>query len=169
MDLKKYLNDNKISFEENISLSKKTWLKTGGIVSLWITPQKINELKSVLHYISANSISYQIVGHTSNIFYLETTNPSIIVNTKQIKGYVLEDTTLTCNCGVPIASLSKEMVSLGYIGFSGLVNLPGTVGAAIVNNSSCFNCSISDLVESVLVLDMEAGLERTLSCDEILS
>ncbi len=167
MGIIQYLDDNNIPYEENVSLSKKTWLKTGGVASLWITPENLDELKRVLSFLSANSIESQIVGHTSNIFYLDRTNLDVIVNTSRIENYYINGSFLICDCGVPVAPLSRELVSQGYLGFFGLINLPGTIGAATVNNSSCFDCSISELIESVNVYDIERKQERILSFDDL--
>jgi len=167
MGIIQYLDENSIPYEENVSLSKKTWLKTGGIASILIMPSNIDQLRNVLHFLSCNAIDYQVVGQTTNIYYLDRTNPDIIVNTTHIKHYFINGSSLICDCGVPVASLSRELVSQGYQGFFGLINLPGTIGAATVNNSSCFDCSISELIERVNVYDIERKLERTLSFDDL--
>ena len=62
-----------------------------------------------------------------------------------------------CDCGAPISSLSKSLVDKGYLGFYGFVNLPGTIGAAAVNNSGCFGCTISDLVISIIIYNKKTG------------
>lgn len=162
MNIVNHLCANNITFEENVSLRKKTWLKTGGIASLWISPNNVNELRIVLKYLIEHSLNFDIVGYTSNIFFLDTTNPNIIINTKNLTGVKGDSDSIICECGVPVASISKNMVKKGYIGFSGLVNLPGTIGAASVNNSSCFNCSISNLIKRITVFDVTSNTEKVL-------
>lgn len=43
----------------------------------------------------------------------------------------------------------------GFTGYSGLVNLPGTVGAAVCNNSSCFECSLSEHLIDATFYDLD--------------
>jgi hypothetical protein len=47
---------------------------------------------------------------------------------------------------VNVASLSRTMVKQGIKGFEGLIDLPGTIGASVYNNSSCYNYSIAQIL-----------------------
>jgi UDP-N-acetylenolpyruvoylglucosamine reductase len=44
------------------------------------------------------------------------------------------------------------MVDKGIKGFEGLIDLPGTVGAAVYGNASCYGCSINSLLISFELL-----------------
>ena len=44
------------------------------------------------------------------------------------------------------------MVDSGVRGFEGLVDLPGTVGASVYGNASCYGCSINSLLETFELL-----------------
>lgn len=152
-----FLNERQISFETNIPLSRHTWIKTGGETKIWVTPQNLDELISLLKFLYKNNLEYDIVGHTSNLYYLDSTNPSIVITTKHLREYVVQGCFMLCDCGVPISALSRRMVDEGYIGYSGFVNLPGTVGAASVNNSGCFGCVMSELVDHLIVFNKQNG------------
>lgn len=155
--LDSFLISKEISFEKNIDLKKKTWIKTGGIVSRWIQPKTLDELIETVRFLQKNNLSFEIVGFTSNLYYLDSYNPSIIISTKGVKSFNDDAEFISCECGTPVASLARYAVSRGYKGFAGLVNLPGTVAAAIYNNSSCFGCSISNLLQEVEFLDIMGG------------
>lgn len=156
-----------IPFEENVSLKEKTWIKTGGVASLWIIPLTVDQLKSTLEILSSNNQSYEIVGHTSNLYYRDEYNPSIIISTKNVKGFVDKSDYIECCCGTPVTLLAKYCVDKGYQGYYGLVNLPGTVGAAICNSSSCFDCSIAEHVIDVTFFNSQSGKLETLTKDDI--
>lgn len=47
------------------------------------------------------------------------------------------------------------MVKGGYKGFEWLVDLPGTIGGAVVNNSRCYGCQISHLLKEVRLLQSD--------------
>lgn len=135
-----------IPFEENISLKEKTWIRTGGVVSLWITPINTEQLVKSISVMEKFGEEFELTGYTSNIYYLDEYNPRVIISTIKIKDYKDTDEYIDVSCGCSVSILSHYCVDRGYIGYSGLVNLPGTVGAAICNNSSCFGCSISEHV-----------------------
>ena len=155
--LKSFLEENNIVYESNVSLKKKTWIKTGGTASLWIEPNTVEALEKLLSYIYVNNIEFEVVGHTSNIYYVNSYDPKNIISTSKIKSFRENDSFIECDCGAPISRVSRYAVDMGYEGFSGLVNLPGTVAAAVCNNSSCFSCDIASLVHSFRFFDLSTG------------
>ena len=147
-----FLSLRSITYDENVSLASKSWIKFGGIASLWISPKSVSELEEVCRYLYGSNITYDLVGHTSNIFFHSTYNPQVVVSTVKVNGYSIEGDALICDCGCNVMKLAKEMLAEGYAGFYGLVGLPGTVASAAVNNAGCFDCSISEMLISAEVL-----------------
>lgn len=153
--IKNKLRDLKIQFEENVPLKERTWIKTGGFASLWITPSNVKELVNSLDVLCSQNVKLEVVGHTSNIYYLDSYNPKVVLSTKKVKQFWVEDDFIECACGMPVSVLSRHCVDQGFKGYYGLVNLPGTVGAALYNNSSCFGCSLSEHLIDAVFYDIE--------------
>lgn len=153
--IKKKFQENNIPYEENVSLKKKTWIKTGGIASLWIAPTSLKALKNAIEILCFAQVEFELVGHTSNLYYLDDYNPTVVLSTINVKQFKETEEYIECACGVPVTTLSRYCVDKGYVGYSGLVNLPGTVGAAIYNNSSCFECSISEHLLEATFYDLK--------------
>lgn len=165
MELGNFLHSNKIFYENNVRLSTKTWVKTGGTCKYWIIPISVQQLSVLCAYLIDNKISFDIIGNTSNIFFHSTYNPRVVVSTVKMNNYQIDGDILTCESGVNVMKLAKEMVAKGYAGFYGLVGLPGTVGAAAVNNAGCFGCSISSMLISAEVLLPDATVKTYLKED----
>lgn len=159
MEINQFLKELSIPFEENVSLSKKTWIKTGGNCACWITPQTVEQLKEACKYLYANNIKFDLVGQTSNIFFHSTYNPQVVVSTVKVNKYEISDDTITCECGVSVIKLAKDCLAKGYAGFYGLVGLPGTVASAVFNNAGCFDCSISSMLLSAEVLYPDGSIQ----------
>lgn len=147
-----YLQSQNIPFELNVSLSKKSWIKTGGNCAVWISPQTVQQLATSCCYLYANKIVFDIVGQTSNIFFHSSYEPQVVVSTVHVNNYSIQNDVLTADCGVSVMKLAKELLENGYAGFSGLTGLPGTVAAAVCNNAGCFDCSIVSMLQSVELL-----------------
>lgn len=165
MELGNFLHSNKIFYENNVRLSTKTWVKTGGTCKYWIIPISVQQLSVLCAYLIDSKISFDIIGNTSNIFFHSTYNPKVVVSTVKMNNYQIDGDILTCESGVNVMKLAKEMVAKGYAGFYGLVGLPGTVGAAAVNNAGCFGCSISSMLISAEVLLPDATVKTYLKED----
>jgi len=166
MDIFGFLKTHKITFEENVPLSKKTWIKTGGICAYWIVPESIEQLTRVCKFLYSSKIAFALVGQTSNIFFHNTYHPEVVISTIGVKNYQIKDNILIADCGVSVARMAKECLAKGYTGFYGLIGLPGTVAAAVCNNASCFDCSITSMLISVDCL-MSDGSVRTLRKEEL--
>lgn len=165
MQIKEFLSENNISYDENVSLASKSWIKFGGIASLWISPKSVRELEEVCRYLYGNNIAYDLVGQTSNIFFHSTYNPQVVISTVKVNSHRKEGEMLICDCGCNVMRLAKEMLAEGYAGFYGLVGLPGTVASAAVNNAGCFSCSISEMLISADVL-MPDGTIKTFAKED---
>lgn len=159
MELVFFLQSHNIPFYRDVSLSSKTWIHTGGNCSFWITPISIVQLKELCCFLYSECIDFDIVGQTSNIFFHSTYNPQVVVSTVKVTKYEICSDTIACECGVSVIKLAKDCLLKGFLGFYGLVGLPGTVGAATVNNSGCFNCSISSMLISAEVLLPDGAIQ----------
>ena len=153
--LEEFLSTNQYYFEKDINLSSKTWLKTGGKVSYWIQPNSINQLVNIIVYLKKNNHEFELVGQTTNIYFRPKNNYFIIISAIKVNKVNILNDLIECECGALVSSISRKAVNLGFQGFYGLVNLPGSIGAAVINNSSCFNCSVSALMLKVEVLCLE--------------
>lgn len=159
MTIKEVLLSRNISFEENVSIANKSWIKTGGTATLWISPTSIKQLEEICRYLFSNSVDFDLIGHTSNLFFHSTYNPDVVVSTVKVNQYKVENDTLICDCGCSVMRLAKDMLAQGYAGFSGLTGLPGTVASAIINNAGCFGCSLSSMLISADVLLPNGSIE----------
>lgn len=146
------LVSNEIQYEANVELRKKTWIHRGGTASFFVIPQSIKELTIVVTYLYNNKVPHLILGSSSNIYILNTTDIPVVVSTLKCNQYKIKDSTIICECGVQVSKLAKQMIQTGICGFEYLTKLPGTVGASIYNNSSCKNNSISNLLLDVEIL-----------------
>ena len=165
MSIADFLSEHKITFETNVSLSTKSWIKTGGICAYWVSPNSVGQLVELCRFLYKNNIQFDLVGQTSNIFFHSTYHPRVVVSTVKVNSYSMNDNVVTCDCGVSVMRLSKEFLAEGYAGFYGLVGLPGTVASAAVNNAGCFGCSISSMLISANVL-MPDGNVHTMNKED---
>jgi UDP-N-acetylmuramate dehydrogenase len=61
--------------------------------------------------------------------------------------------TVVAAAGCQLASLARQTARRGLAGLVWASNVPGTVGAAVVNNAGAFGGSMAEVLERVLVVD----------------
>ena len=157
--LTKYLDTQKIQYETHVDLKKRTWIHRGGIAGIFISPASADELETILSFLYSEDTSFLLIGHTSNLYILNECNIPVVVSTAKCRYFQIDDGQLFCEAGVGVINLSKQMIKQGIKGFEYLTGLPGTIGAALVNNSSCRENSISELLVSARVVLKDGSMK----------
>jgi len=165
-NLECFLDINKIPYETNVDLKKKTWIHRGGMCSLFITPINSEQLLRVVQQLYSTGTEFQLLGHTSNVYILNTRDIPVVVSTIKCNKYELVGQEIICEAGAGVIRMANDMIQQGISGFEYLTGLPGTIGAAICNNSSCKSNSISKLLVKAEVL-LENGELITMTPEDM--
>lgn len=161
-----FLRESGIPYEENVSLSGKTWIRRGGLAHFYVVPDTVAQLEDLCRFLFGERVEFVVVGHTSNMYFVNDCDVDVVISTLHLSQIVEEDASLVCDCGVNVTALSRRMVEAGIAGFEGLVGLPGTIGGAVVNNSSAFGYSINKLATEIICLN-DSGTVVNLSVDDL--
>lgn len=152
---------------KKVSLNTVSWLNyypENSCVNILYEPENLDELVSLCIELYGAGKHFELIGHATNTYFLPGYNIDILISTKRLRTFNIVDNKIICECGVNVSYLSRNMIELGYSGFEGLINLPGTIGAAVYGNSSCYHCSIISLVDSFTLIDTDGNI-RTLDSD----
>lgn len=127
------------------------WLNhaRGGVIGTFYEPESREELITLCRSLYKEKKPFDLIGHTSNIYYLPNYSVDIMVSTRRLKNVEYKDNLIIADCGANVKQLAHAMVDEGVKGFEGLIDLPGTIAAAVYGNASCYKCSVTDMLESV--------------------
>lgn len=139
---------------------------SGGVILHYYEPETTKELIELVCELNTRQEYFDIVGYTSNIYFKDTYNVDNLITTRRLNSFQDNKNEVTCECGVSVSKLSKEMVSQGVVGFAGLIDLPGTIGAAVYGNAGCYDCLLSDVLISVKVLESN-GVTKEYKTEEL--
>ena len=137
--------------KNNISVYSICWLNhaDGGTIGTFYEPETKDELIELCRSLYKEKKSFDLIGHTSNIYFLPNYSVDIMVSTRRLKNVEHKDDFIIADCGANVKALAHTMVNEGIKGFEGLIDLPGTVAAAVYGNASCYKCSVNDMLVSV--------------------
>lgn len=113
-----------------------------------------------------NSNSILILGEGSNILFTKHYEGLVLLNQIRKMEIVKEDQNsvyLKVNGGETWAALVDFTVEKAWGGLENLSLIPGTVGAAPVQNIGAYGAEVKDVVESVEAFDMQTGKTTTFS------
>ena len=143
----------------NIKSYSITWLSntyddeaSNGVIENYYIPDTLEEFTTLCKEFYFKNEKFKIIGHTSNVYILPDTNIKNLISTRKLQRWNVEGGSLFCECGANIKRIARAMVAEGIKGFACLIDLPGTVGAAIYGNAGVSHDSVSGVLESVEIL-----------------
>lgn len=141
--------------KHNIRIYDICWLNhaQGGLIGTFYEPETKEELIDICSSLYKEKKQFDLIGHTSNIYFLPNYSVDIMVSTRKVKNVIYTKDNIIAYCGASVKQLAHAMVNEGVKGFEGLIDLPGTVAASVYGNASCFNCSINNLLVSIEFLN----------------
>ena len=154
-DLKTFLDTHSIQYEIDSDLSKRTWIHRGGICKFFIEPISITELESLAHFLYKNDREFDVIGYSSNLWFCDNYSPEIILSTRRCHEIQFEGQYVVADAGVSMNKLTTFCVDNGIGGFEGFIDLPGTVGGAVCNNSGCYGSVTDEVLEKIEIISAE--------------
>lgn len=152
------------NLQENIPLAPHTTIKIGGPARYFVIAKTSGELASAVRLAKKLDIPFAALGGGSNVLVSDSGFPGLVVVAKNDQTRV-EGDRLIAEAGAVLVGVSRMAYEHELAGFEFGIGIPGTVGGAIIGNSSNYIGAVSHIVESVRILD-EEGNERALSAAE---
>lgn len=149
--------------KKELKIASISWLssfKGDGIIKAYYEPETLPELQSLCSDFYFRGVSFDIIGHTSNTLFSPDYKCERMISTRKLNHFVFKENSIECECGTSVHTLSLAAIQAGIEGFEGLVDLPGTVAAALYGNAGCFNCSISALLREATIINKDGIIQR---------
>lgn len=151
--------------KENVDLSLYTTYKIKAIGKYMVFPSDIDELLSLMKYITKYNLKYKIIGGGSNLIFAEEIYSGILVNLDKFDDVVFNENFIRVGAGYPLMKLALKACKLGLTGLEFATGIPGTVGGAIFNNSGAYKSDMGYIVESVSVLTPDLKIKTLYNKD----
>jgi len=143
-------------------LKNHTSFRIGGPADVFCSPNNIKDLKKVLSISKEYNIPFRVIGNGTNLLILDSGIRGLVINlNKGFKKVEFSDKIVKVGAGVLLVYLSKIALSRGLSGLEFACNVPGTLGGAIINNTSFKGNCMADVVQNVTFLTWENKIERT--------
>lgn len=139
-----------MKIQENIKLSDYTTLKTGGTAKYFIEVETQEDLENAVKFSKEKNLHFFIIGEGSDILVSDKDFDVVIIklNNKEI---VFDNEIVTCGAGVIWDDLVELCVSKNLAGIECLSAIPGTVGAAPVQNIGAYGQELKNSLQTVTV------------------
>ncbi|MFT5036450.1 MAG: UDP-N-acetylmuramate dehydrogenase [Candidatus Azotimanducaceae bacterium] len=144
--------------QEGVQLKDFTTLQVGGPAELFTTVVSEQELLDVVKHAKEQGHTIRVIGEGSNILIPDSGLPGLTIKnaitgwSEMIDG---TDVYVTIGSGESFDSAAAYTVSKEYWGLENLSYIPGTAGAAPIQNIGAYGVEIADLITKVQVFNTE--------------
>ena len=154
----------------NISLKQYTTMKLGGEARYMATADSASDVVSLYRNARKENLPIFVLGGGSNVITHDEVFEGIVLLNK-IKGFeVISETDETTDVKIGAGEVWDEVVEkaigLGLQGIEAMSGIPGTAGAAPVQNVGAYGQEIADTLISLEAYDSKTDSIVTISADE---
>lgn len=158
----KWLNENKIEYIENFDISKRSWLKAGGIIKIYITPKKSNEIEKLVNFFKRIRSKFYILGNISNTIVRDGVILTPIINLSKLdsieKKNYKNSLYVKVDAGVSIPRFANFIMKQSYSGTEALIGIPGSIGGGIFMNASCYKDELTKFINKIYSINYQGEI-----------
>lgn len=151
--IKNFIKKHNLEYYEDISLKRYNTYRIDSKCKYLIFPKNKEELQELLQYLSTTEEKYIILGNGSNIILKETYYNGVVILLTKLNKLTITDNTIEVEAGYSLQKLALESCSIGLTGLEFACGIPGHIGASIAMNAGAYNSSLSEIVETVEVIN----------------
>lgn len=136
----------------NEPLSRHTSFCIGGPAELFVSPRTPEDVCEVMRFAREENGAVFVLGAGTNLLVSDEGIKGLVLNTKRLNHIRCEGNRISAGAGASLAMLRKNALEQN-LSFEFTCGIPGSVGGGLVTNAGTHEGQMSDVVESVSVLD----------------
>ena len=166
-----------MKIRENVPISTLTTMRLGGAAKYVIEIEEDKDLAEAYHFAQEKDLPTYILGGGSNVIGRDGGFDGVILVNKLHGIYVIDSDSERIRLCAKSGDLLDDLVeysvklwngeSFGYSGIEALSKIPGTVGAAPVQNVGAYGQEIAQTLHSVCVYDCRDNLFKHMMAGEL--
>jgi len=142
--------------EENVLLSTLTTFHIGGPARYVVRVSSLEDVREALEFARAQNKKWYVLGEGSNILAPDEGLDAVIIKI-ECMGLEREGSTHVVGAGEQWDSFVARTLREGMSGVENLSGIPGTVGAAPIQNIGAYGAEVKDTLAWVEALDVRTG------------
>ena len=141
--------------KKSFSLKENNLLKIDSTAKFFIEIFDLEDLKNIQNFTSTKKINFCILGEGSNVVLPNLLNKFVIkISFNEIS---IEDNLITVGAGKNWDDFVLWTLENGYCGLENLSGIPGSIGAAPIQNIGAYGSEVSDFIDEVICFDMDSN------------
>lgn len=143
------------ALKRNESLVRHTVARLGGPADALLAANSTNDLTDAVTLAHRAGLPWLVLGSGANVLFADAGFRGLVI-VNQAKGIRFEDGgRVQAESGTSLSTLARRCMNQGFSGLEWAVNVPGTVGGAVVGNAGAHGGDMADSVCWVEVFSLE--------------
>ena len=156
--------------KRNIILASLTTLRAGGPARYFFSIKNMEDLKESVVFACEHGLPIFVLGGGSNVLISDKGFDGVVIKMEidgiEFKNIENKKVRVIASAGVNWDTLVEKTVNKNLYGLENLSLIPGTVGAAPVQNIGAYGVEVKDTIEWVEVFDTETrGIKKLTNID----
>jgi UDP-N-acetylmuramate dehydrogenase len=148
-----------VKIKEHENLSNYTTMGVGGPVPFLYLPESENEVVELVRELRSHGRHFRVIGNGSNLIVDDSGLPDDIICTRSLPRMLqFEKESLRADSGYPVPQLAYQSASKALSGLEFAVGIPASIGGVVRMNAGAHGHTISEVVESVRMVDSEGTI-----------
>ncbi|KKW35723.1 MAG: UDP-N-acetylenolpyruvoylglucosamine reductase [Candidatus Adlerbacteria bacterium GW2011_GWA1_54_10] len=145
-----------MTIEENVILAPYTTFRIGGPARFFARVKNVDELREALDFARAQNQQLLILGGGSNVLIDDDGFDGLVIK-MEMEGAVFDNELVVADAGESWDALVEKATRKDLWGIENLSGIPGTVGAAPMQNIGAYGQELAKSVLWVETLDKKSG------------
>ncbi len=158
-----------MKIERQYSLKSLNTLGVLSYAEYFAMPENASEIKDCLQFAQQKNLAVKVLGGGSNVVMAKLVEGLVLHYRDESLQVVSEDhekVTIEVGAGFQWHGLVMETLKRGWFGLENLALIPGTVGAAPVQNIGAYGVEVKDFITAVHGVYLKDGSQFKLLADE---
>lgn len=159
-----------MNIHTNIPLRNYTTMRLGGNARFMTDIQTLEDIVEIYHNAAGQNLPIFVLGGGSNVIVRDEGFNGIVVRNRLHGFDIIEDqpdhTTIKIGAGEPWDDVVKRTVDMNLTGIEAMSAIPGTAGAAPVQNVGAYGQEIADTLVSLEAYDSQTDSFVTLTASD---
>lgn len=148
-------------------MKNHTSFKIGGPADIYVAPQTIQQLVSVVGVCKKYQVPYFILGNGSNLLVKDGGYRGVMIHLfKNMNAITIEKEEVYAQAGALLVKVANTCLDASLAGFEFAHGIPGTIGGAVYMNAGAYGGEMKHVLISADVIDSDGQL-ITLSNEEL--
>ena len=146
-----------MNIKGNVKISELTTFRTGGNARFFCEVRNEEDIKKAFDFIEEKKLPFFIIGNGSNLLFSDKDFDGLLIKIS-IKGIKIDSENqdskiVSAGAGENFDDLIEFSINNNLSGIENLWNIPGTIGASVVQNIGAYGAEVKDFIYSVEGID----------------